>query len=350
MSSTSTPEARHQPGSLRRRLGSVSARVAELARSARTRILTWWRRGPSVGRERPTIGRADLLPAGRQTAQTLTGALAVVTVAASALGLRWPTVYRDSASVTAMYRGMDAVNLAVAAPCLLLAPRIARAGSTTAHLVWAGALGYALYTYVLYVFGLSLNALFLLHVAALTLALYSLMVLLARTDREALTRRWQGASWGPRAAGAVLGLLGLSLGSIWTYYAARFALTGAAPQESLLVQTPAGIHLSYAADLVLVVPAYLLSGVLLWRRLPWGYLLGGTLLTSGLLQQVGYVAELLSQDRAAIPGARRTDPHEPGVVAAYLLGIALLLGGPRPRPRPATTYPGRHPATEGVPA
>jgi hypothetical protein len=54
-------------------------------------------------------------------------------------------------------------------------------------------------------------------------------------------------------------------------------------EESLLARTADALHLSYAADLVMFGPAYLL---------------GESLLVSGRLQQAGYLAELAAQSRA----------------------------------------------------
>ncbi|QCU78608.1 hypothetical protein E7744_10920 [Citricoccus sp. SGAir0253] len=279
---------------------------------------------PSIPSAPEAQHRAIVRPGRGRTAGALTGLLAVVATGSSAAGLLLPDLYGNPASRAAMFRGLDLVTLAVAGPGLLGGWWLAERGSLRGRLLWSGTLAYILYTSVLSVFGLGSTATFLLHVAALVLSAAALVLVLRTADPDQVAARSVGRL-PARIAAAVLGLLGGGLGGTWTFFAVREALTGAPPEESLLVQTPEGIQLAYAADLVLVVPSYLVAAVLLWRGLSWGHLLGGTLLVSGLLQQLGYLAELAGQARAGIPGAAGTDPQEPAVVAAYVIGAAALL-------------------------
>lgn len=285
--------------------------------------------GPTHGNARPsspsdrTLGRARMLSAG----------IAALMAGAGLAGLAVPTLYRDPVSVVAMFRGLDAVAVFIAVPALLTALGWAGRGSARAQVAWVGMLVYTLYTYALYVFGLGFHAVFLVHVALLSLAVFALVLALTGLDVEEMGRRL-GRGAPARAASVLLGLLGVSLGGMWVFYALRFALTGAPPQESLLVQTPAGIHLSYALDLTLLVPGYLLAAALLWRGAAWGYVLGGALLCSGVLQQVGYMAELLAQARVGVPGATPFDPVEPAIVGVYVVALLLVLGRPTRSPVP----------------
>ncbi|MHA7240880.1 hypothetical protein [Arthrobacter sp. TMS1-12-1] len=262
----------------------------------------------------------------------------------SLVGLTVRGVYQEPPSVMAMYRGLDAVNLAVAVPALLGSLWLAGRGSLRGWILWTGTLAYTLYTYTLYVFGLGFTTTFLLHVAVLAMAVYALVLAVGSVDHQELARRFRHRI-PARGAAIILGLLGLGLGGIWTYHASRFALTGTVPPDGLVVQPAAGLHLSYAADLVLIVPAYLVAAVHLWRQRPWGYLLGGTLLASGTLQQVGYLAQLAAQARAGIPGATASDPDEPPILVAYLVALTLLLAGSLAGD---ATRSGEGPATHGM--
>jgi hypothetical protein len=109
-------------------------------------------------------------------------------------------------------------------------------------------------------------------------------------------------------------------------------VTGAAPQEGLLLQ-PAPIgHLGYAMDLSTLVPGYATAAVLLWRRRPWGYVLGAVLLVASAVIQVNYVLALAFQAAARIPGATAFDPQEPYIAAAITGAVVVLLGGLRRAP------------------
>ncbi|WP_043443235.1 hypothetical protein [Arthrobacter sp. L77] len=325
---------------------TVAARAAAFVRRARSRLGrsahvpddALCARRDADGRTPAPAGRPGIIPPAHpgRVPRLLTAAIAALMVASSLLGLTVRGLYQEPPSVVAMVRGLDAVNLAVAVPALAGSLWLAGRGSLRGRILWTGTLAYTLYTYVLFVFGLGFTATFLLHVAVLAMAIYALALALGSADREAFARRFRHRARA-RAAAIVLGLLGLGLGGIWTYYASRFALAGALPPEGLIVQPVSGLHLSYAADLVLIVPAYLLAAVQLWRQQPWGYLLGGTLLVSGTLQQVGYMAQLAFQSRARISGATATDPDEPPIVVAYLVALVLLLAGSR---TPAAVGPG----------
>ncbi|MBG6226282.1 disulfide bond formation protein DsbB [Arthrobacter sp. CAN_A2] len=345
--------------SLPRRVSALccqaAVKAAEFVRQASSRLsrLVHTRDGTGTAGGR-VVGQAEVsgdLPNGiapdhpGKVPRLLSVAVAALVLASSLMGLTVRGVYQEAPSVVAMYRGLDAVNLAVAVPGLLGSLWLARRGSLRGWILWTGTLAYTLYTFTLYVFGLGFSTAFLLHVAILALAVYALALALAGRDREGFARRFRHRL-PARAAASILGLLGLGLGGIWTYYASRFALTGTVPPDGLIVQPVAGLHLSYAADLVLIVPAYLLAAVQLWRQSPWGYLLGGTLLASGALQQLGYMAQLAFQARAGIPGATAADPNEPPIVVAYLVALALLLTGFRTR---KATRPGERTAAYGLP-
>ena len=85
------------------------------------------------------------------------------------------------------------------------------------------------------------------------------------------------------------------------------------------------VHLGIALDLALLVPAYLLAAVLLWRAVPVGYVLAAVMLVSGMLHQVSYMVALPFQAAAGVPGSVAFDPMEPFIALLYLLASALLI-------------------------
>jgi hypothetical protein len=91
------------------------------------------------------------------TAQTLTGVMA-------------PEQYRDAEWITATWYGNDWLTLIVAVPLLLMSSVVAGRGSARAFLLWAGAVGYAVYNYAFYLLGAALNAFFPVYVVCVVLA------------------------------------------------------------------------------------------------------------------------------------------------------------------------------------
>jgi hypothetical protein len=91
------------------------------------------------------------------------------------------------------------------------------------------------------------------------------------------------------------------------------------------------VQLGLALDLTLLVPAYAVAAVLLWRRVATGYVLATVLLIAGTLHQASYMVALLFQSTAGVPGAVAFDPFEPVIAALYLTAtvVVLLAAGPR---------------------
>src|SRR5690242_20104294 len=72
----------------------------------------------------------------------LSGMLAVMALAASAIGVFYPAVFRDTAVTAGNARGTDLVILVVAIPTLVIAMALAARGSLRAQIVWLGAISY----------------------------------------------------------------------------------------------------------------------------------------------------------------------------------------------------------------
>ncbi|SHN78411.1 hypothetical protein SAMN05660350_02612 [Geodermatophilus obscurus] len=250
------------------------------------------------------------------------------------MGLVWRGLYQDAPANAATFRAYDLGTLTLATPVFVGALARARRGSPRAELVWAGMLAYAVYTYAYHVFGAAMDALFLAHVAVFVLAAVALGVLLTGLDARSVAQRFRERT-PVRAVAAVLALLAGSLGAMWTYQSLRYAVTGAPPEEGLLLQPPPVGHLGYAMDLTTLVPAWATAAVLLWRRHPWGHVLGTVLLTSSAVIQANYLIALRSQAAAGIPGATAFDPQEPPIAAAIVGAAAALLAGMRPQAFPA---------------
>ena len=253
----------------------------------------------------------------------LTGVLLAVS---SAAGLLVDGLYDETEAVVAMFRGYDLVCLVVAVPLLgaALLPRFR--ASSRAALLRAGLLAFIAYDYAYYVFGMSFNELFLLHVATFVAAVGALATTLAAVQVPTLGAPPRSG----RIAAVILGLLAASLAYLWISGALNFALTGEMPDDgNLLVSTIAITHLGYAMDLVFLVPAYIAGAVLLWRRRPWGTVLAVVVLVAGAVTQLTYMGAIWFQDRAEVAGAAAFDPFGPMLFVIYAIGAGLLLASVR---------------------
>ena len=274
-------------------------------------------------------GRRELLDArdvgdprrakpGLRAAYRLSGAIAVLMVIASAAGLRVDGLYRDGSWAREALRGGDLTTMVVAVPILVTSLLLARQGSREAEAVWLGALAYSLYNYAYYVFGASFNDIFVLHIALFSLSIITLVLAVANVDVDGIAARFQGVR-GTRWMGGFLAVVGAILGGLWVFLAIRFAITG-----ELMADIPAdGLHLVFAIDTSLLVPALVWSGIHLWRRTARGLVFGTAMIVMGGVYQVNLLMAGVFQSKADVPGAKAF-PLE-GIVLTTGFVVAMLV-------------------------
>jgi hypothetical protein len=208
-------------------------------------------------------------------ARVLSAVLAGLMALQAGIGLIAPGLYRDAEWAKAAWFGNDLVTLFVAVPLLAAALLPARRGSRRAELVWFAMLGYAVYNYAYYVLGARMNELFLLYVTLFVLPVVGLVLALGRYDVAALARGFSGRT-PVRAVSGYMMLTGLGLAVAWTAQWAGWVFGGVEPAIGEEAFT-----LIAAMDLSLMVPYFVLGAVLLWRRHPWGYVLGAIMNVKG---------------------------------------------------------------------
>jgi hypothetical protein len=255
---------------------------------------------------------------GLRAAYRLTGAIAILMVVASVAGLLVHGLYRDDPWAREALRGGDLTTIAVAAPALIASMLLAWRGSRAAHSVWLGALAYSVYNYAYYVFGAAFNDIFVLHIALLSLSIAALVLAVASIDEDAIASRFRGMR-GARLIGGFLAVVGTVLGGLWVILAIRFSVTG-----ELIAGLPReGVHLVFAIDTSLLAPSLVISGILLWKRTPRGFVFGTAMAVMGALYQVNLLMAGLFQSNAGVPGVK-SFPVE-GVVLASGFALATLM-------------------------
>ena len=171
-------------------------------------------------------------------------------------------------------------------------------------------LAYLVYTYAYYLFGPPFNDLFLLHPAVFSSSLFALVLTVCALDVTGVAARFSPRT-PRRIVGVVFALLAAALGGIWIYASVRFITTGELPVGSALVEPDVVVQLGLALDLTLLVPAYPLAAVLLWRRIATRYVLATVLLIAGTLHQVSYMWPLCSSRQRACRARLRSTPSNP---------------------------------------
>jgi hypothetical protein len=206
----------------------------------------------------------------------LTGPIAILAAIAAGVGFFIDGVYRDAPVNAAQAVGQDLITLVVALPVLVVSAILALRGSRRAHLVWLGALGYLVYTYLSYALAIEFNSLFLVYVALLGLSLYTLIGGLATTDFAGIKAHFSRGT--PlRAVSIFLAVVAILFYFMWLSEDIPALLVGEVPQGVIEAEAPTDIV--HVLDMALLLPANVLTAIWLWRGRTLGYALAGTLLS-----------------------------------------------------------------------
>ncbi len=211
--------------------------------------------------------------------------VAILMVTASIAGLLYRTVIYPTDELLRSFVSNDVVNLFIGLPILLGSMWLAWRGKLIGLLLWSGALFFVLYNYLVYVFAMPFNVAFLLHLALVTLSVYTLIALAASIDGKAVQQRLTGAV-PERLAGGVLAGLGLLF-----FLRVIGVLVSALISQTPVSETELALH---TADF-LITPAWVIGGVLLWRRKEFGYVTGLGLLFQASMLFIGLIIFLLLQ-------------------------------------------------------
>ncbi|MFG1611010.1 hypothetical protein [Actinoplanes sp. NPDC049265] len=270
----------------------------------------------------------------------------VLSGAAATGGLLIDGLYPEAAVAAAAFRGNDLATMIVGMPALTLAVIGSIRGSLRAHLAWIGMLAYSIYNLAYYVFGAQFNDLFLLHVAAFVSSVFAFGLALTALDVTSVDGR--SAPRTPvRWISVLLALPAAAILVLYSVAAVRFAITGQQPSDVLPMPSQR-VHLAYALDLTLLVPAVALAAVQLWRRTAWGYALGTAACLAVGVYQLNYIIQKIFVAEAGVAGVTSFDPRDLPVPAVLLSSATVLLLGLRKTPTksvPAPTAATRTPGT-----
>jgi hypothetical protein len=245
----------------------------------------------------------------------LSSLIAVLALVAASIGLFWQDgghtfsfttlhgqavqiygqgLYRfDTVASASQERTQDVVTLFLGIPLLVVSLLLYRKRWLRGHLLLTGTLGYFLYTYSSMAFNTAYNPLFLVYIALFSASLFAFVLALASFDVLALPAHF--STHLPRRSIAMfLFVVGLFLLVMWSGLIVPPLVKGQVPQglestTTLVIQV---------LDLGIIVPIAFLSGILLLKRVPLGYLLASIVLikslTLGTAVSAMVVGELLA--------------------------------------------------------
>jgi len=193
----------------------------------------------------------------------------------------------------------DTINLFIGLPLLAIAIYLTGRHSLRGRLLLGGLLCYFFYVYFFYVYlmyatMMSFNRLFLVYVAIYSLSLVAFIMNLQDIDLSLLPTQISVRFPRRLFIGYTI-VLSVALVLLWSNLIVSILIPNQFPAELAGMNTLE----TQALDLGLIVPLALATGILLWRRSPWGYLLTGISITHGAMMFITiptWIAVPLIQD------------------------------------------------------
>ena len=241
--------------------------------------------------------------------------LLVVVAAGGAVVTAWvPGVLSGPAAMNGSARGTALVVLFLGVPALVTGMLLNSAGRRLGFPVWLGALAFLAYQGVLFLFATPFNELFLVYVAMLSTALWSIAVLMPYVDRQ----RVDPALASPRAVASYLLVIVVLNTLLWLgrIVPATFADRPTELTDGMGVAT----NPVFVQDLVFWLPAVALVAVWLWQRRVRGVVLAAATL---VFWQIEAVCVAVDQSLG-----HRADPASAvaGSGAVVLFAVLFVVG------------------------
>jgi len=157
----------------------------------------------------------------------------------------------------------DIVNLAIAAPALLILAGLALRGSLRAYLLWLGVLTFTVYNYVIYALSIPFGPLFLPWVGVLGLCLFALIGGVVAVDHDRVAESFTNRRAVVVVAWSLI-VVAVLFCLLWLSEDVPALLAGGVPQSVRDMAVPTNpVHV---LDLAFFLPAVLVTGVQLLRR------------------------------------------------------------------------------------
>ena len=224
--------------------------------------------------------------------------LLILLVVASLFGVFVEATYSmDTPSFATQAIGQDIVNLTVIAPLLLISTYFTYKNNRKAMFVWSGVIFYLIYTYAIFCFDQQFNSLFLVYGALFGLSFYSYMYFLLFTIKEPV-EEWYTNDTPIKLVSVFLIIVAVLFNVIWLSEIIPALLYGEIPPSVIEDGTPTNpVHV---LDLSLILPAFFITAIFLWKKNRYGYLLAPTMLMFLFLMGSAIIGMVITMQLNAI--------------------------------------------------
>jgi hypothetical protein len=194
----------------------------------------------------------------------------------------------DSVSAAAQEIAQDYVTLILGIPLLLGSLFYASRGLFRGQILLAGTLGYFLYTYTSYTFLSMYNPFFLVYVALMSSSFFAFTLTMMSFDWKNIDSYFN-KKMPVKFLGSFLIFLGVVIGLMWLGRLVPSLIKGEIPYglehyTTLVIQ---------ALDLGFIIPVAILTGILVLKRNPFGYLLASVITIKGFTMLTAITAMII---------------------------------------------------------
>jgi hypothetical protein len=275
----------------------------------------------------PAAIESDLSRPPRHVAVLSLG-LAVVAGVTAALTFYLPEVLTGPAVTNGNARGTALVMLYGAVPVLLASMYLARRGSWRAVFFWFGSMFYLAYNAFLLLFLTPFNSLFLLYVAAQSLAVFAIFMLYSALDRDWLVSQMRPP---PHRAMAIFVWVIVALNAMAWLQEIVPAILSEDPM-AMLDGIGVATNAIFVQDLVFWLPMMALAAWWMWNRRSAGILLTGSWLVYGVLEAIGIAVDQWfghRADPASTWASVEIIPFLIGLAVVNAIGVVFYMRGRR---------------------
>ena len=210
--------------------------------------------------------------------------IAILATIVSYAGLFIPDTYaRETANWAAQAVAQDIIDLFLIIPFLLITSWLAFKKSRIALLLWSGVLIYLIYTFVLYCFAVHFNQLFIVYCLVLGLSFYAFLYFFLSQIKDPIAS-WFSEKVPVKTVGIYLIILSCLFYLLWLSEIIPAIFRNATP--ATIIETGLLVNPIHALDLSVVLPGFMIIGILLLKKNPLGLLLAPAVLTFCILMDI----------------------------------------------------------------
>lgn len=210
--------------------------------------------------------------------------IAILATIVSYAGLFIPDTYtKETANWTAQAVAQDIIDLFLIIPFLLITSWLAFKKSRIALLLWSGVLIYLIYTFVIYCFAVHFNQLFIVYCLVLGLSFYAFLYFFLSQIKEPIDS-WFSYTVPVKTVGIYLMILSGLFYLLWLSEIIPAIFINTTP--ATIIETGLVTNPVHALDLSVVLPGFMIVGILLLKKNPMGLLLAPAVLTFCILMDI----------------------------------------------------------------